>query len=432
MIIGGGTAGLTVALNLSRHGYAVTVLEAGSELGGRVLSAPTDTMSILWGWQRATRTLLESIGRPLASPQYRHVALSLVRPNQQRRRLRQPWLPGALGLLSGLGGLMALSWKDRWRLLNHIERRWEHGELLPADLETRTASDWLMDMGQSEPAVQRVWSPLIRFLLGQDASRTSAAAFTGAVRRSFLSTWRGARLWMPEEHVRDWFLGGMRQELERLGVIIQYNAVVEHLRCDAHKVTSVHLTGGEKQSADWYVAAVPPRVLTGVLPERAVTRFSYFQQLGQLQLSPVLIAQFLVPSPAISPEVRIFSHGPFHWALLRSASPTCLQVAMVATDTSELFGLDDTAVAAQARTELFGAIGDLVGQRAQPGTCQLVRQPNGFLSMRPGTAALRPLQQSPFSNFLVAGDWTDTGLSPSVESAVVSGERCAEAIMAKG
>ncbi|MBA3753231.1 MAG: FAD-dependent oxidoreductase, partial [Nitrospira sp.] len=42
----------------------------------------------------------------------------------------------------------------------------------------------------------------------------------------------------------------------------------------------------------------------------------------------------------------------------------------------------------------------------------------------------RPLPNSPFLNFFVAGDWTDTGWPANLESAILSGQRCAEAIPA--
>ncbi|MGH8700648.1 MAG: FAD-dependent oxidoreductase, partial [Burkholderiales bacterium] len=39
LVIGGGPAGLTAALRLSARGYAVTLLEQGSELGGRLIKS---------------------------------------------------------------------------------------------------------------------------------------------------------------------------------------------------------------------------------------------------------------------------------------------------------------------------------------------------------------------------------------------------------
>jgi len=44
---------------------------------------------------------------------------------------------------------------------------------------------------------------------------------------------------------------------------------------------------------------------------------------------------------------------------------------------------------------------------------------------------LRPLQQSPLPNFFLAGDWTDTGLPGTMESAIRSGDLCADAIEEK-
>jgi uncharacterized protein with NAD-binding domain and iron-sulfur cluster len=54
--------------------------------------------------------------------------------------------------------------------------------------------------------------------------------------------------------------------------------------------------------------------------------------------------------------------------------------------------------------------------------------PNAILSLKPGTKLHRPIQRSPIANLLLAGSWTDTGWPPNLESAIVSGNRCAETI----
>jgi Flavin containing amine oxidoreductase len=53
---------------------------------------------------------------------------------------------------------------------------------------------------------------------------------------------------------------------------------------------------------------------------------------------------------------------------------------------------------------------------------------NAILSLKPGTKLHRPIQRSPIANLLVAGAWTDTGWPPNLESAIVSGNRCTDAI----
>ena len=62
----------------------------------------------------------------------------------------------------------------------------------------------------------------------------------------------------------------------------------------------------------------------------------------------------------------------------------------------------------------------------------VVRTKRATLSNRPGVASHRPLQQSPFANLYLVGGWTDTGYPPTIESAIVSGHRCVNVILAGG
>jgi uncharacterized protein with NAD-binding domain and iron-sulfur cluster len=61
---------------------------------------------------------------------------------------------------------------------------------------------------------------------------------------------------------------------------------------------------------------------------------------------------------------------------------------------------------------------------------EVCRDDYAALSLRPGTALLRPLQQSPIQNLLVAGAWTDTRWPATVESTFISARRCVEIITA--
>ena len=48
----------------------------------------------------------------------------------------------------------------------------------------------------------------------------------------------------------------------------------------------------------------------------------------------------------------------------------------------------------------------------------------------PEAVLKRPPTRTPIANLLLAGDWTDTGLPATLESAVKSGRLAAEAILA--
>jgi hydroxysqualene dehydroxylase len=61
----------------------------------------------------------------------------------------------------------------------------------------------------------------------------------------------------------------------------------------------------------------------------------------------------------------------------------------------------------------------------------VIKEHQATLSPVVGSEAFRPGHQSPIANFLIAGDWTRTGLPATIESACVSGHACANLIVRK-
>jgi uncharacterized protein with NAD-binding domain and iron-sulfur cluster len=61
---------------------------------------------------------------------------------------------------------------------------------------------------------------------------------------------------------------------------------------------------------------------------------------------------------------------------------------------------------------------------------QIVRERRATFVATPEENAKRPLARTEWENLVVAGDWTATGLPATLESAVRSGNRAAEVVMA--
>jgi len=61
----------------------------------------------------------------------------------------------------------------------------------------------------------------------------------------------------------------------------------------------------------------------------------------------------------------------------------------------------------------------------------VVRERRATFSLSPGQPA-RPPAHTPLEGFYLAGDWTDTGLPGTIESAALSGHRAAEAVLSGG
>ena len=59
---------------------------------------------------------------------------------------------------------------------------------------------------------------------------------------------------------------------------------------------------------------------------------------------------------------------------------------------------------------------------------QIVRERRATFAATPEQDARRPASRTRWANLVLAGDWTDTGLPATIESAIRSGRRAAEVI----
>lgn len=436
LIIGGGPAGLTAAWRLAAQGYAVTLIERSERLGGRLLRSGANAIQcdaippVFMGHQTATLALLKELGTADPTVSSRDLRLEILLPGGRHACLMQPWLPAPFHTMLGLMLFGGLPVADRWRLLDIIERSWEGDPALPQNLDQRTAEEWLAERNQSERARADVWTPLARFLIGDDLATVSAAALVNVFTRCFLTARRHARLAVPTDTLHDLLLAPLAARLTQAGATIRLNHAAVLLQIENNGVTGVRLRDGATLTADYYVMALPHAQLTAILPERVLTHYSYFQQLTQLSDSPALTVHLRIDTALQAPRVVLFARRTFHWLVSRPGprrSGTVISV--VATGKPELFERTDQDLIALALDKLA---------YAYPGSeaiklldSQVVREPRAFLTMSPGARVLRPLQQSPFTNLFIGGDWTDTGLPATLESAIVSGTRCADLILAK-
>jgi uncharacterized protein with NAD-binding domain and iron-sulfur cluster len=319
-----------------------------------------------------------------------------------------------------------MPWKKRWRLASWVEQLWEGDAQLPADLEQRTADEWLASIEQDERTRRVVWNPLARWLTGNDLSTISADAFVTSLRPFFLRTRSDNRILVVQDSLQTCFVQPMIERLTQLGATTLCNPEVIQLRDQRDKLSGVLLQDGSQLQADWYVAALPPHELTPLLPERWLTRYAYFQQLTELQSVDSTIFYLYVEQPCASARLILLNDPSFHSVLATPTTPDRTAFSLVTTDSRFSQAHQDASLDV-VPLDLLRSLG-LLKPTSRLSSIRRRIIPSGILSLKPGTKSHRPIQRSPIANLFVAGAWTDTGWPPNLESAIVSGNRCAEAI----
>ncbi|MFD9739858.1 NAD(P)/FAD-dependent oxidoreductase [Umezawaea sp. NPDC059074] len=394
VIVGAGLAGLSAAEVLSRNGVSVSVLEAGDDVGGRVRTDVVDGIRVDRGFQILLPAYPEVVRRfDLAALDLRPLRSgAFVHQGGRHDLLADPrtgtsaWQGAVAQNVLGARDLVALGAVSARDLLGSDRA------IMAA--EDRTTAAELARWRLSDRAVDTVLRP---FLSGVflESELTTSSRFFHLVWRSFA---RGGAA-LPAE--------GMaalpRQLASRLadGVVRLETPVVRVLD------GGVELDGGERVSADAVVVATDgsaaARLLLGLREPswHGVTTW-YFRPPSSPLRDPTLVVDGdggLVVNTAVISEV-VPSGGPLVQASVLDAT---VAEADVRAEVGKLYGVDAGGW-------------DLVARYEIPHALPAMPAPHRFRSpVRVGHRRY------------VCGDHRDTS---SIQGALVSGRRAAEAVLA--
>jgi predicted NAD/FAD-dependent oxidoreductase len=421
IVLGAGPAGLTAAYRLALRGLRVTLLTQSARIGEHVRRESDPPASIL-GCHRATWTLLDALGIQPAQPAFAEAQLEFLLPGGRVVRYPKTRFPTPIQQLLTIGRFSGLRASERWKLLSWLEQLWEGSLELPVDLEQRTAESWLDSLSHGPSSRQTVWAPLARWLTGNDLQHLSADAFVTALKPFFLSQAADSRIWVPRQAWDRTFVQPVTDALAKAQATIRLGMRAVAFEYHDDQITSLRFKDGNSLQADWYVVALPPRDLTALLPERWLSRYAYFQQVVDLESLCYTVLQVRTAELITSPRHILIGAGPFSWM---ACKPSQFDRGLVAVVTMP----QDQAVtdSIQRVSTLLRSLNLLRPDRQITGFRQ-EDEAYTWLALPPGAKVRRPLQRSPIRNLLVAGAWTDTGWPANLESAIVSGERCAEII----
>jgi squalene-associated FAD-dependent desaturase len=411
VVVGGGLAGLSAALELTRTGQTVTLLEARPTLGG------------------AVQTLPERSGDPSPPPDNgQHVALACCSAyvrfleeigqaaSLRRLRLALPVVDerARVGLL-GASPLTLLRYRhvslaDRVRIATVVRRL---GKLHADAHDGETFADLLRRLGQSEAAIARFWDVFMRPALNLRSEEASAALGVFTVQRALLGGRGAGDLLVPTAPLGEMHGEAAGAELRRRGGEIRTNARAVALEADA-----VVLGDGARVDGDAFVLALPPHETAGLLGETD----------PGLDDSPIVSVHLVFDRPILRFPLAALLASEAHWVFdrgrLTGSEPARGQyLTVVASGAPELLELRGRALVDRMAGELTARLGraDLLWSRVS-------REPAATFAGRPGTAALRLPSETARPNVVRAGAWTATGWPATMESAVRSGIAAVQAL----
>ncbi len=420
-VIGGGYAGMAAAATLAAQNIAVTVFEAGKQLGGRARrvehrdAALDNGLHILSGAYSETLRLIQQVNPQHASALLR---IPLAWHMHGEFDLTAPQLPAPLHLLVALLSAKGAGIAERLQMVRLLAALKRKGYRLEQDISV----ELLLKQHQQSEFMKRVfWRPLCVAALNTPPAYASAQIFVNVLRDTMNASRAASDLLLSRVDLSALFPEPAADYVKQHGGDIKLGQRVTAI--DVSGDGFVVITGAAKETFSHVVCALPPHqvgaFLIGIsaLSDTAtmIEQFSY---------QPIYSVWLQYASPVFLPAAMLgFADGPLHWVFDRGA--LCGQSGLIGAVISAEGAHQDMSqeeLGALANAEIkrrLGALPELQWLR-------VIAEKRATFACTPGLR--RPACITPLKNFYLAGDYTASDYPATIESAVRSGISCADHI----
>jgi squalene-associated FAD-dependent desaturase len=432
VVVGGGLAGITAALECVDAGAAVTLLEARPRLGGATFSIEKEGLWLDNGQHvflrccTAYRNFVRRLGVEGDVVLQPRLEIPVLAPGGRTAWLRRTRLPAPLHLAGSVLRFGHLSVGDRVRLgpaLLALRRL----RLEDPRLDATTFGAWLEDHGQSRRAVDRLWDlitlPTVNLHAGDASLALATKVFqTGLLERADAADVGYARVPLQRLH------GDAAERALARGAQVLTKARVSSVAPADGGGVSVSWTGGTIE-ADAAVVAVPHEDAAELLPAAALPGRMDPRRLGS---SPIVNLHVVYDRRVTEHAFAAGVGTPVQWVFDRTSSSGLTGDGQVLA--VSLSGADElvTRSVDELRDEFVPALAALfpAAAAARIESFFVTREPRATFRGVPGTAAQRPGHVTGIPGLYLAGAWTDTGWPATMEGAVRSGLVAARAALA--
>ncbi|HEX4303223.1 MAG TPA: hydroxysqualene dehydroxylase HpnE [Rhizomicrobium sp.] len=408
-IVGGGLAGLSAAVALAEQGRKVTLLEGAPQAGGRcrsyfdpVLGQTIDNGNhLVLSGNTSVQAYLRSIGASdaLAGPD--RAVFDFVDVRSDKRWTIRP-------------NDSALAWwifaKDR-----------RVPDTAPSDYLVLVklllaGGDKRIDevIACKGPLWDRLLQPFLLAVLNTEPEASSAKLAGAVIAESLAKGGARYRPRIAHPTLAAAFVDPALKFLAANGADVHLGQRVRALGFEGERLASLQLPSETISVAagDSVILAVPPWVATELVP--GLTAPTEFRS--------IVNGHFKLPRPAGAPLMTGVIGGAAEWIF---AFDDRISITVSGADAI----VDDDREALAKRFWADVAKVFHLGPDLPP--WQIVKERRATFAATPAQARLRPPPRTRWSNLLLAGDWTDTGLPSTIEGAVRSGHKAAALALAR-
>jgi squalene-associated FAD-dependent desaturase len=438
LVIGGGLAGLSAAAYLTKNKFDVTLFEASPKLGGRVysfLDEQTNTeidngQHILMGCYADTLALLKMTN----AYQYFHIAADGKNQNRlvinyldrdgKEFKLQSSDLPYPFNLLFALLSFKAFSVSEKLSMIKFfIKIKFIDSE----KLWNLNVKQWLTNENQSDGVIKTFWEIISIGALNTSTEKASAKIFCDILKEIFWKDKTSSLIILPSLPLSKSLIEPIYNYLIQNNCKVQSSEKCVSFEVSNNRIEKVITVSADssKQNVydefDFVISAVPFFALEKLLDRNYMSTQPEFNYSSILNIHLWLTKDATEKFNFINKEFYAFNNSELHWLFNKQTHWN-----IVISNADKFMEMP--------KEKIFSFVLDELGKfisitKSDISDYKIIKEKRATFVPDEKTLRNRPSAETKIYNLFLAGDWIETKLPATIESAVKSGRLAAEKII---
>jgi squalene-associated FAD-dependent desaturase len=420
LIIGGGLAGLAAASILSSKNLNVTLIESSPKLGGRTYSfkdTETDTeidngQHIMMGCYTETLSFLKLIGVENNFEYQQNLFLKFIDRNKNQFQLNAAKTFYPFNLLMAILNYNVLNFSDKISFIRFLIK-------LPLlnknSLRKITVIEWLENENQNPKIIKSFWEILCVGALNTNSEKASALVFYDVLMQIFFKGNFASTIILPKYGLSESIINPASSFLKKNGGTIILSESVKEIVVKDLKVVSIKSDKNISNNFDYVISAVPFYALDKIISIKKLNIVL------ELEYSTILNIHIWLQENKLQEKFYGLFDSPLHWIFVKGN-----HINIVISDANYLVDKSKEEIVKLVIDELVQYTTIKMEDVQQ---YKIIKEKRATFVPNVSTLEKRPNSKTPIKNLFLAGDWTNTGLPSTIESAIKSGRIAAELIL---
>ncbi|KUO59194.1 hypothetical protein APF79_11275 [bacterium BRH_c32] len=421
IVIGGGLSGLSSAVSLLKNGYKVELLESSPKLGGRAYSLKhpkfeneiDNGQHIILGCYYATLNYINTISSEQFLLKQDFLKIPFADKGGKIFYLNSESNNYPLNLSKAIFKFDALSIRDRIKVIDFFLDLFFVDE---NDYINQTVEQFLIEKNQNPKIISHLWDVLAIGALNTTIDKADATIFIKILKTIFFEGNDASCIYMASGNLNDLFINKAIEYINSHTGIISLNESVKELVFENEKTIKIITDKREILDFDYLISTVPPYSFQRITNNKIIPNLDKV-----FDYSPILNIHIKLAEDIFSEPFYALLESDIHWIFNKGK-----HISLVTSSAEKYMGMSHNNIIGQFCSELKNYFPIL--NHSMILDFLVIKEKRATFIPNKKTEIFRKNLTNNYGNLFIAGDWVNTGLPSTIESAILSGHMAVNSI----